>query len=146
MIYLLFWINLITTAIMVGLIWIIQLVHYPFFHRVDRKSFNLHMDAHRKKISYIVIPVMLPELGSAIGLAILDSRFQSEFIAGFTLLVTIWISTAALQVPSHGKLANGYSESEVSKLIRFNWVRTTLWSIRLLLLIYILRQLSFSGL
>lgn len=146
MIYLLFWINLITTAIMVGLIWIIQLVHYPFFHRVDRKSFNLHMDAHRKKISYIVIPVMLPELGSAIGLAILDSRFQSEFIAGFILLVMIWISTAALQVPSHGKLANGYSESEVSKLIRFNWVRTTLWSIRLLLLIYILRQLSFSGL
>lgn len=144
MISLLFFINLITTAIMVGLIWTIQLVHYPFFHRVDRISFNLHMDAHRKKISYIVIPVMLPELGSAFGLAFLESRFQTEFIAGFIILLLIWISTAFLQVPSHSKLANGYSESVVSKLVRLNWVRTTLWSIRLLLLIYILSQLSFS--
>lgn len=146
MITLLFFINLITTAIMVGLIWIIQLVHYPFFHRVERKTFNLHMDEHRKKISYIVIPVMLPELASAIGLALLESRFQTEFISGFILLLLIWISTAVLQVPSHSKLANGYSEPEVSKLVRLNWVRTTLWSIRLLLLMYVLSQLSFSDL
>ena len=44
---------------MTGLIWTIQLVHYPFFHRLEKENFNEHMDEHRKKISFIVLPVML---------------------------------------------------------------------------------------
>jgi hypothetical protein len=146
MLPLLFTLNFVTTAVMVGVIWTIQLVHYPFFHRVDKDNYNLHMDEHREKISYIVIPVMLAELSSAISLVVIKSRYQSEFIAGLVLLLFIWISTAVLQVPLHSRLAKGYTPTEVQKLVKSNWIRTVLWSIRLTLLLYILVQSSFMRL
>ncbi len=113
MLSLLFTINLVSSSIMVGVIWTIQIVHYPFFHRLDQKNFGLHMDTHRSKISYIVIPVMLAELTSGIGLIIINTQFQAEFIAGFILILLIWISTAVIQVPSHSNLASGYNQDEV---------------------------------
>lgn len=146
MLPLLFTINLVSTSIMVGVIWTIQVVHYPFFHRLDKQHFELHMDIHREKISYIVVPVMLAELASAIGLLLYNSQFQHEFIAGLILLFFIWISTAVVQVPSHSKLANGYNQTETEKLVRLNWIRTIMWSLRLAILLFIIGQLSISNL
>lgn len=146
MLTLLFLVNLIATAIMTGVIWTIQVVHYPFFHFVDKQNYGDHMDEHRKKISFIVIPVMLAELGTAIGLVLVDSSFNVEFASALILLAFIWISTALLQVPSHNKLADGYSSAEVDRLVKFNWCRTILWSMRLAVLLFVLNQLSFSDL
>lgn len=142
----LFILNIVTTAIMVGVIWTIQVIHYPFFHRVDKQNFSLHMDKHREKISYIVVPVMLAELSSATGLVLTNTQFQFEFITGLIILLLIWVSTALIQVPSHSKLAKGYSQTEVQKLVRLNWIRTILWSARLALMVIILSRLSFSHL
>lgn len=141
MLPLLFTVNLVSTSIMVGVIWTIQIVHYPFFHRLDQKNFGLYMDTHRSKISYIVIPVMLAELTSGIGLIIINTQFQAQFIAGFILILLIWISTAVIQVPSHSKLASGYDQTEVQKLVRLNWIRTILWSLRLTLLLFVLTRI-----
>lgn len=146
MIFLFFWINLISTAIMIGLIWLVQLVHYPFFHRLREDDYHDHMNEHRLKISFIVIPVMLAELGSAIVLVTSDTRFQAEFITGIILLAGIWASTFFMQVPVHQKIAAGYDTLQVNKLVQTNWIRTILWSLRLALLLFILSQFSFSGL
>lgn len=146
MLTLLFLVNVVATAIMTGVIWTIQIVHYPFFHRIEMKKYSEHMDEHRKKISYIVIPVMLAELGSAIGLVLMDSSFTAEFAAGLILLTFIWISTALFQVPSHSKLASGYSASEVNRLVNYNWIRTLLWTARLAVMLFILSRLAFVGL
>jgi hypothetical protein len=137
----LFFVSVLTTAIMVGVIWIVQLVHYPFFHRIDRELFGEHMDAHRTKISYIVVPVMLVELAASIGLLVIRSPLRGEFAIALALLLGVWASTALLQVPSHSKLAAGYDKSEVDKLVSYNWIRTILWTIRLFLLVYILPYL-----
>lgn len=137
----LFFVSVLTTAVMVGVIWVVQLVHYPFFHRIDRELFSDHMDAHRTRISYIVVPVMLLELAASIGLVVIESLLRLEFAVALTLLLGIWASTALLQVPSHGKLTAGYNESEVDKLVSYNWIRTILWTLRLLLLVYILPYL-----
>ena len=142
----LFLVNIAATAIMTGVIWTIQIVHYPFFHRIDKQEYGKHMDEHRKKISYIVLPVMLAELGTAIGLIIIDSSHIGEFVIGLILLILIWISTAVLQVPSHSKLAVGYSITEVDKLVNYNWIRTGLWTIRLALMLFVFSQLSISDL
>lgn len=131
---------------MTGVIWTIQIVHYPFFHCVDKQNYSEHMDEHRKKISFIVLPVMLAELGTAIGLVLMDSSFDVEFAIGLIILTFIWISTALLQVPSHSKLANGYSSSEVNRLVKYNWIRTILWSTRLALMLFVHSQLSFIDL
>lgn len=146
MLTLLFLVNVVATAIMTGVIWTIQIVHYPFFHRIDRKKYSEHMDEHRKKISYIVIPVMLAELGTAIGLVLMDSSFTAEFATGLILLTIIWISTALIQVPSHSKLAAGYTPSEVNRLVNYNWIRTLLWTARLAVMLFILSRLPFVGL
>ncbi|WP_340106901.1 hypothetical protein [Rhodohalobacter sp. 8-1] len=104
------------------------------------------MDFHRGRISYIVVPVMLVELVSAIGLVVFYSEFQYEFIAGLIFLILIWISTVVIQVPSHSRLANGYNQNEAGKLVRRNWIRTIFWSLRLAILLYILSHSSFSNL
>jgi hypothetical protein len=142
MLPLLFTLNFVTTAVMVGVIWTIQLVHYPFFHKIDKDDYSQHMDEHRKKISYIVIPVMLLELATAGGLVLINSPYRPEFITGLILLLLIWISTAAFQVPSHKRLSEGYKQSEVHRLVNYNWIRTTLWSGRLVLLVFVLSRLS----
>ena len=138
----LFFVSVLTTAVMVGVIWVVQLVHYPFFHRIDRELFGDHMDAHRSRISYIVVPVMLVELGASIGLVVIESSLRLEFTTALALLLGVWASTALLQVPSHSKLAAGYDESEVNKLVSTNWIRTILWTLRLLLLVYVLPHLT----
>ena len=135
--------NFTATAVMTGVIWTIQLVHYPFFHRVDKNYFGSHMDEHRKTISFIVMPVMLIELASAIGLVLIGSNYKWVFNLALILLVLIWLSTALLQVPAHAKLANGYSKTETNKLVKSNWLRTLLWSLRLSILVYVLSYQSF---
>ena len=137
-----FLINLTATAVMTGVIWTIQIVHYPFFHCVDKQDFSAHMDEHRKKISFIVIPVMLAELITAIGLIFVESEFTGEFITGIILLALIWISTAFIQVPSHSRLADGYISTEVDRLVTYNWIRTILWTVRLVIMLTVLYQLS----
>ena len=100
------------------------------------------MDEHRKKISFIVIPVMLAELITAIGLIFVESEFTGEFITGIILLALIWISTAFIQVPSHSRLADGYISTEVDRLVTYNWIRTILWTVRLVIMLTVLYQLS----
>lgn len=146
MTYLIFWITFISTAIMVGVIWVIQLVHYPFFHHLKRDTFQEYMTRHRAKISMIVVPVMIVELSSAVALLFSDTFYQTEFIVGLILLAGIWGSTIFLQMPIHQKIAVSYKQSQVEKLIRTNWIRTWCWTLRLALLLYVLRSLSFTGL
>jgi len=88
------------------------------------------------------MPVMLAELITAIWLVFAESEFTGEFIAGAVLLALIWISTALIQVPSHSRLSDGYSRTEVERLVTYNWIRTILWTMRLAVLLAILYQLS----
>ena len=62
-----FLLHALATGIMVGVIWVVQLVHYPLFAQVGETSFVSYHQAHVRLISYIVMPAMLLELGGAIG-------------------------------------------------------------------------------
>ena len=55
-------IHLIATSVMVGVIWVIQLVHYPSFHFIELKQYTTFQRFHMSRISYVVIPAMLTEL------------------------------------------------------------------------------------
>ena len=139
-----FILNAASTLFLCGLIWIIQVLHYPFFHRLDRENFALHQQAHKMQISYIVVPVMLIELGSSIWLALQESAFQIEFIIGAALVLLIWASTFFIQVPLHGKISSGYNKATVDKLVATNWLRTLLWSLKSLIIIYIMYDIVTS--
>ncbi|MFO7846388.1 MAG: hypothetical protein R6V27_07495 [Balneolaceae bacterium] len=143
---LLFWISLITSAFMTGLIWTVQLVHYPSFHAFEKNQFAKHMDFHRTRISYIVLPVMLLELASSVSLAAMSTNFRSEFIIALAVLIIIWASTFFLQVPAHGAIAQTYDRDVVKKLVATNWIRTLCWTFRTSILLYVLSKLSLLGL
>ncbi|CAN5387587.1 hypothetical protein BH23BAC3_BH23BAC3_26030 [soil metagenome] len=102
------------------------------------------MIVHRKKISFIVIPVMLLELITGFYLLIVATEYSLLFTAGFVMIVLIWLSTFLFQMRSHNQIAAEYESSAVNTLIKTNWIRTLLWSIRLLLLLYITAQYSSS--
>ncbi len=131
------------TAFMTGLILTIQLVHYPSFHYINLGTYTKFHEFHMKRISLIVIPIMTLELLTGLLLVVLNTERLT--IINLILLIFIWLSTALLSVPSHSKLEKAYSFNEVAKLVKTNWPRTILWSLRSGLLLYsILFTIIFS--
>lgn len=120
---------------MLGAIWIVQLVHYPAFRYIDRARFAEFANFHSRWISFFVAPVMVLELLSGLWLASGGSLF---WIANLVGIVAIWAATFAFSVPCHEKLARGHEAAAVERLIRTNWIRTTLWTVRSLAVAYAL--------
>lgn len=123
------------TAIMTGVIWVIQLVHYPSFHYVNMVVYTKFQKFHMSRISFIVMPVMIFEIVSAMLLLVYSSTWL--YVLNMLLLFMIWLSTALLSVPCHARLEKAYSFEDVDKLVKTNWPRTLLWSLRLILLFYL---------
>ena len=49
---------------------------------------------------------------------------------GLLILGLIWVSTFAVQVPLHGKLAKGFDRAVWCRLVATNWLRTVAWTLR----------------
>lgn len=120
------------TWYMVGLIWLIQRVHYPLMEMVGRAEFVPYSLRHQLTISPVVGIPMLIEVASAAYLLVQDShlRRSSWYLASCVLLAVIWTSTAFWQVPLHRVLLEGYDAERVRSLVMSNWVRTIAWSMR----------------
>ena len=124
--------HLIATSVMVGVIWVIQLVHYPSFHFVELKQYTTFQRFHMARISYVVIPAMLTELFTLILVVISMDQIDTLVLASAILLIFIWIMTAVFFSGVHQKLTLGYDQTVVDKLVKLNWGRTLLWTLRLL--------------
>ncbi len=139
--------QLFSTFAMTGLIWFVQLVHYPLFALVAHPHHAAYAAQHQTRTGRVVAPLMLAELATSF--AMLWPRFRPAFISleiaatGFGLVVLIWVSTAVLQVPLHSKLLAGTSESAIRKLVLTNWIRTLAWSVRSGLLLGGLLSIQF---
>jgi len=124
---------------MVGVIWIIQLVHYPSFHFIERNQYTTFQRFHMSRISYVVIPAMVTELFTLILIIISIDQVNLIILASALLLIVIWLMTAVFFSGVHQKLTLGYDQAVVEKLIKLNWGRTLLWTLRLLIIsIYII--------
>ena len=122
--------SLASSWFMAGLIWIVQVVHYPLFGRVGREGFAAYESAHARLITPIVGPAMLVELVSSLALLAARPRGMPAWAAwaGVALVGIAWLSTAFVQVPLHGTLARGFDEDAHARLVATNWVRTFAWS------------------
>ena len=117
---------------MTGLIWLVQIVHYPSFRFIDELQFTSFQEFHMRRISYIVLPIMLLELGTA-GILVFNNP-NRLFVLNLTIVVLIWASTFFLSMSAHQNLVEGKSLEIINKLVITNWPRTVLWSIRSILL------------
>ena len=136
----LFVLNLLATWYMVGLIWMVQIVHYQMFDRVGADVFQRYALDHSRLITPIVAIPMLIEIATAFGLLIVSPTGipRTWFMIGMALVLVIWASTALLQVPCHERLASGFDREIYVRLVTSNWIRTIAWSARGGLMAYLL--------
>jgi len=127
--------HLIATSMMVAIIWMVQILHYPSFLFVDKQQYTEFQQFHMKKISYIIVPIMLLELFSGFGILFYIEKAQLSLYASLTLLVLIWVITGLFFTKYHTELSKKYNRNTILRLIRFNWIRTVLWTIRLAFLL-----------
>ena len=121
-----------STLMLTGLIWTIQLVHYPLFAQVGAAAFRGYEEQHARRITWLVGPLMGLEAGAAVALLFLLDLPTQRILAGsgVVLLLVIWGSTALLQVPCHARLSRGFDERAWRRLVSTNWIRTAAWSVR----------------
>lgn len=139
----LLWAQAFSTLSLVGLIWTIQVVHYPLFARVGTAEFVEYQHRHMRRITWVVAPLMFAELGAA-SLLFLMMPSDPLAVAGVSLVAVIWLSTALIQVPCHNRLVDGFDEQSHRKLVNSNWIRTVAWTIRGVLSLAMLSCSSIS--
>ncbi len=129
---LVFTVHTAATLFMVGLIWFVQVVHYPLFSTIDSDSFVEYERRNTALTTWVVGPAMLLEGGTAfliLGCNLSPFDWSLAWL-GFILLITIWLSTAVIQIPCHNSLSNQFSRKVHRKLVSSNWIRTIAWTIR----------------
>ncbi len=130
-------INAAATLYMTGLIWFVQLVHYPLMGQVGAGSYRQYQLAHQNLTSLAVGPAMLAELLSAVALVAIDSKDPWRW-AGLVAVGALWASTAFIQMPLHATLAGGFDADAHARLVASNWVRTVIWSARSALVLWLI--------
>lgn len=111
------------------LIWVIQWVHYPFFIFIDPQQATRAYRFHQYRISFLVIPLMVTELVTASWLMIVDGP-NAWLLHTVTLasIAGIWVVTAGYMVPRHRALVQHHSVTVIDELVKYNWIRTFLWT------------------
>ncbi len=129
-------VHLVSTLLMVGIIWFVQIVHYPLMVQVGSLQFHEYARLHQLRTTFVVSGPMLLEIGTAILLFSWYPALRSSwsFLAAAVLLVIIWASTIFWQAPLHRALLAGYDERRIRLLVSTNWPRTLAWSLRAILI------------
>ncbi len=117
------------TLAMTGLIWFVQLVHYPMFPYAASGDFTGFAAEHQRRTGWVVVPLMLTEAATATLLLFSPSSPATAWL-GWTLLASIWLSTALVQVPLHRRLSAGFDARAARRLVATNWWRTIAWTAR----------------
>jgi hypothetical protein len=125
------------TAFMTGVIWFVQVVHYPLFNRVHSEGYSAYAAAHGRLTTWVVAVPMLVELLTSVlllwrrpvGIGLLPAA------VGFALILVIWLSTFLLQVPQHTALGVGFDVAAHRTLVLTNWLRTIAWTLRSLVVL-----------
>lgn len=121
-----------TTLYLVGVIWIVQILHYPLLAGVGVEGYTAYHNLHTSRITPVVAPAMIVELLTAIYFAfvVIEKIDRNYFLFGLVLVLIIWASTFLVQVPLHEKLAAGFDADILHRLVLTNWVRTIAWTLR----------------
>lgn len=131
------------TWFMVGLIWFVQLVHYPLMHHVPETHTRNYAAEHQSLTTRVVAPVMLVELAAVVWTFFCshpDGEFSALRAVGAGLLALVWASTFLVQVPLHRTLLLSPNARTRSLLVRTNWIRTAAWTGRGVVALAMLRH------
>lgn len=131
-------INLASSLYMTGVIWFVQIVHYPLFERIGSGNFTSYEEQHQKLTTRVVAPAMLLELVASIAQVVLTANPSPALWIASSMTLLVWASTMAIQVPMHARLASGFKSATWKTLVASNWIRTIAWTIRSVVLLWMI--------
>ena len=131
-----------TTLFMTGVVWVVQISVYPALRYFESEGFERRHDHYRNRIALLVTIPMTLELFVAIYAVLFPLDWLGRIPAAVLLamLVGVWASTLLIQVPQHERLSIRKDESAIDSLVRGNWVRTVLWTMRSIVVFAYLMQ------
>jgi len=121
--------NLVVAAALGGLIWTIQVVHYPLFALVGAEGWLRYEAEHQRRITRVVLPLMVANVVLAITLVV--QHAEPLALANAALVVGLFAVTGAVYAPLHGELARAFAPERIRDLVRLNWLRTAGWTVQL---------------
>lgn len=127
--------HIVSTMLMAGIAWFVQIVHYPLFEKVGRENFKEYLKGHSMLATFLIAPLMTLEAYTGGMLFFQDPKDQVYYV-GFLILIAIWGSTFLLQVPMHNSLEDGFNQKSFERLVLSNCIRTALWTTRLVVFVF----------
>jgi hypothetical protein len=116
------------------LIWLVQIIIYPGLARIPSNDFVNYHAWYVTRITMVVLPLMICEIIIAIAWFFLQNNLFYPIVAG-GLIILVWWSTFAFQVPIHKSLQAGKDQSRLRRLVTTNWIRTVAWSLKAVLVV-----------
>lgn len=137
--------SLVATFTMVGVIWFVQVVHYPLLAVVPVESASTVAVDHQRRTGWVVMLPMTVEGFTTLGLLkwVPDGvAWWVPWLNGVFLAVALGC-TVLLSVPRHARMAAHPDASVGRELVLTNWPRTLAWSARgLVVALMLLARLS----
>lgn len=117
---------------MIGLIWLVQTVHYPMLALYSASLPGTAAADHARRITPVVGPLMATEGVTALWLMAAPPDGIGWYLmwAAGALLGVALGATIVFAVPQHTRLAEGHDPEAARRLIRTNWIRTIAWTAR----------------
>jgi len=125
-------VNAASTWWMTGLVWFVQIVHYPLFENVGRSEFKVYHEEHVRRTRFVVLVPMVLELILSLLIALSPQTNGSLAIlawVGVACVCGVWSSTFLWQVPDHDRLGQEFAMTTLRSLLRGNGIRSAIWSI-----------------
>jgi len=125
-----------------------QLLEYPLFGLVGPKEFPRYHDFHNRSLPILVMfPTLLAFISSIVLLWIHPAILSFWLILVVVICdLGIIVSTVVSQAPIHVKLdREGFSADAITTLVQTNWIRTILWIVSSLLLLWMVDVVLISG-
>jgi uncharacterized membrane protein len=129
--------GLAATWTMVGVIWFVQVVHYPLLAMVGvERAANIAVEHQRRTGQIVGLPMAIEGITT---LMLLTVRPPGVFwlwpwLAAMLLAVALGC-TVLLSVPLHAQMAHEPTPDVGHRLVRTNWPRTIAWTLRGLVLV-----------
>ena len=122
--------NAASAWVMTGVIWFVQVVHYPLLAVVPVESARETAVAHQARTARVVMVPMVVEGASTLWLMFDRPGSVPWWLAwlGGVCVAVALLSTVLLSVPRHGRMASGPTATVGRELVLTNWPRTVAWS------------------
>ena len=122
--------NVASSVFMAGMIWTVQVVHYPLFEQVGEGTFVAYMAEHQRRITLVILLPWAIEGVSSLWLVANPPEGVGRALplAGLAAAGVAVLATVGLAVPEHTRLTGGLDVDAVRRLVGTNWIRTAAWS------------------